>query len=156
MRVWSSILVEVNPSYFRHRKLLFASQYSVDRWSQWPSKQTRWDIDCPVGEMGTHVDIGPEVGRLGAAVNPLGQAPELRSTEPPDDLCHLPTIASLVHFSSPSQSGFFTYVQQIFYRHTDTSLTLYIVVQATISTFFSKSRKNFTGQRLLQLNVYTS
>lgn len=141
MRVWSSILVEVYPSYFRHRKLLFASQYSVDRWSQRPSKQTRWDIDCPVGEMGTHVDIGPEVGRLGAAVNPLGQAPELRSTEPPDDLCHLPTIASLVHFSSPSQSGFFTVLTTNIlstYRHIS---NLYIVVQATISTFFRSPEK---------------
>lgn len=83
----------------------FESQYSVDRWSQ-------WDIDCPVGEMGTHVDIGPEVGRLGAAVNPLGKGPELRSTEPPDDLCHLPTIA-LVHFSSPSHAGIFTLLSTI-------------------------------------------
>lgn len=92
----------------------FESQYSVDRWSQ-------WDIDCPVGEMGTHVDIGPEVGRLGAAVNPLGKGPELRSTEPPDDLCHLPTIA-LVHFSSPSQckEHYLQQLTKIAYRHTDT------------------------------------
>lgn len=91
----------------------FASQYSVDRWSQ-------WDIDCPVGEMGTHVDIGPEVGRLGAAVNPLGKGPELRSTEPPDDLCHLPTIdlsTSQVHL----MLGSLHYLQQL----TTNSLSAY-------------------------------
>lgn len=135
--MWSTILLKLYPSYFRHRKLLFESQYSVDRWSQWPSKQTRWDIDCPVGEMRTHVDIGPEVGRLGAAVNPLGQAPELRSTEPPVDLCHLPTIASLVHLDP----GSLHYLQNIFYRHYRYISNLYMVVQATISTFFPSPEK---------------
>lgn len=95
--------------------------------------------------MGTHVDIGPEVGRLGAAVNPLGKGPELRSTEPPDDLCHLPTIA-LVHFSSPHlMLGSLHYLQQL------TSLTTYdMVVQA----FYHSPGKNVTVSGLKVIQNY--